>query len=446
MLIARSLFGLLGVQLWLIIASLFFYAWWNPSYLWVLIASALVNWLISKSFDKTKHKKTMLTIGIILNLAFLAYFKYANFFIDSINSILETSFVLEKIILPLAISFFTFQQIAYLVDVYKDPKFKKDFISYILFVVFFPQLLAGPIVHYGNIRPQIREKNFGQLDSTNLTRGLSILSIGLFKKVFLADNLAKLVDPVYTSTNLNEPLSFIASWIAVLAFSFQIYFDFSGYTDMAIGSAEMIGVKLPENFLSPYQATNIQDFWRKWHITLSNFLKDYLYIPLGGNQNGKFNTIKNLMITMLLGGLWHGAAWGFVLWGGIHGLCLISYNLWQKFSRQVSLAPFISTIITFSTVTLLWIFFRADTLSSGIAVFKSLVSPISGEAPDGWTYFLLLFSSVIIWFLPSREAWINGKAKISWSPNFTWGLFCGLIALTALSQMSTEHEFIYFQF
>lgn len=443
MLVARRFFGLLGVQLWLIVASLFFYAWWNPSYLWVLIASALVNWFFSKAVEA---KKGILALGISINLAFLAYFKYSNFFVDTINSALGTSFVLEKIILPLAISFFTFQQIAYLVDVYKNPKLEKDFISYILFVVFFPQLLAGPIVHYGNIRPQITAKEFGFLNIDNLIKGLSIFSIGLFKKVYLADNLASLVDPVFSSASSSGNLGFTTTWIAVLAFSFQIYFDFSGYTDMAIGSARMMGVTLPENFLSPYKSSNIQDFWRHWHITLSNFLRDYLYIPLGGNRNGELKTLKNIMITMLLGGLWHGAAWGFVLWGGFHGLCLVIFNLWQRSSKSFKIPKFFSVFITFFTVSLLWVLFRADTISSSLAIYKTLLSPSDTGLVDSWTSFLLILASIIIWLLPSRKHWMNGEGKIAWKANFIWGLFCGLIALIALSQLSAEHEFIYFNF
>ena len=268
-------------------------------------------------------------MGIGLNLGLLAWFKYANFLAASINNLAGTSLSFGDIVLPLAISFFTFQQIAFLVDAYRGLADEPNIGRYGLFVTFFPQLIAGPIVHHAEILPQYAQRDSIRLKADNLSIGLTIFAVGLFKKVVFADSMGAYADTVFQAAALGDTVSFVSAWAAAAAFSLEIYFDFSGYTDMAIGIARMFGVRLPLNFDSPYKSTSIIDFWRRWHITLSRFLRDYLYYPLGGNRNGTGRRYGNLMVVMLLGGLWHGAAWTFVFWGALHGLfrVRVSYGI-----------------------------------------------------------------------------------------------------------------------
>jgi alginate O-acetyltransferase complex protein AlgI len=299
---------------WLVAASLFFYGWWNPAYLSLILGSILFNYAVGVALSNLQAqssashltKKIILSFGILVNLFLLAYFKYANFFVDNLNSLSGSNFHLQTIILPLAISFFTFQQITYLVDAYKGETREYNFLHYCLFVTFFPQLIAGPIVHHREMLPQFVKNTIYKFNHQHLAIGLTIFFIGLFKKVVLADGVAVYATPVFEAAEQGVMLTFFEAWAGALAYTFQLYFDFSGYSDMAIGIARMFGIRLPLNFNSPYKSVNIIEFWRRWHITLSRFLRDYLYIPLGGNRKGKFRRYINLMITMLLGGLWHG--------------------------------------------------------------------------------------------------------------------------------------------
>ncbi|MBT5260335.1 MAG: MBOAT family protein, partial [Nitrospina sp.] len=313
---------------WLIGASLFFYGWWNPAYLGLILTSILFNYAVGVSLG-SRPAKTVLVVGIAANLGLLGYFKYANFFVDNINALTGSDIVLERIILPLAISFFTFQQITYLVDTYRGETQECDFLRYCLFVTFFPQLIAGPIVHHREMMPQFAKDTFCRLKAKHLAVGLTIFSVGLFKKVILADGIAVYSTPVFDAAEAGVILTFVDAWCGALAFTFQLYFDFSGYSDMAIGLGRMFGIILPVNFFSPYKASNIIEFWRRWHITLSRFARDYLYIPLGGNRKGTLLRFANLMITMLLIGLWHGAGWTFVIWGGLHGSYLVINHGWH---------------------------------------------------------------------------------------------------------------------
>jgi len=317
----------------LIVASLVFYGWWQPSYLLLIILSIAVNFCLGEALIRTPialkvSRQLLLWLGVAINLIALGWFKYANFLIDSGNTLLGTDMHVQKIILPLAISFFTFQQIAYLVDTYRAQTHERSFLHYALFVTFFPQLIAGPIVHHKEMLPQFA-KQIGGLKLQHLIIGGTIFFLGLFKKVIIADGVSPYSDTVFAMAANGDTLTFLESWTGALAYSIQLYFDFSGYSDMAIGLARMFGVRLPLNFNSPYKAPNIIEFWRRWHMTLSRFLRDYLYFPLGGNRHGAARTYTNLMIVMLLGGLWHGAGWTFVLWGALHGFYLLINHAWQ---------------------------------------------------------------------------------------------------------------------
>jgi len=319
-------------------------------------------------------------IGIAGNLGLIGYFKYANFFVNELNSTLGMDFHLQTIILPLAISFFTFQQVAYLVDVYKGKAHEYSFLHYCLFVTFFPQLIAGPIVHHKEMLPQFAKDKVFRLSHEHLAVGITIFTIGLFKKVLLADGVAVYATPVFNAAEAGVALTFFEAWGGALAYTFQLYFDFSGYSDMAIGLARMFGIRLPLNFHSPYKAYNIIEFWRRWHMTLSRFFRDYLYIPLGGNQKGTPRSFLNLMITMVLGGLWHGAGWTFVLWGALHGFYLIVNHAWHALrhswghdlKRTTWFGRGIARIITFAIIVVAWVLFRAETLPGAVNVLSAM--------------------------------------------------------------------------
>jgi D-alanyl-lipoteichoic acid acyltransferase DltB (MBOAT superfamily) len=365
-------------KFWLVAASLAFYSWWGLAYLPLIIISILVNYGVGTALACAHlapfSRKALLAAGLAFNLVLLGYFKYANFVVDNTNSLAGTSFHLDRIVLPLAISFFTFQKIAYLVDSYHRKTLGYNFLSYALFVTFFPQLIAGPIVHHKEIVPQFSDSKAALLHVGNIATGLCILSIGLFKKVMIADTFAGYVSNGFDTDGV---LQCVDAWAASLSYSFQLYFDFSGYTDMAIGSALIFNIRLPINFNSPYQATDIQDFWRRWHITLSRFLRDYVYIPLGGNRSGELSTYLNLFLTFLVGGLWHGASWMFVIWGGMHGVAIVLHRVWSRYGGQMPAAP--AWFVTFSFVNVTWIFFRAKDLHSAKRVLASMINVWDGS-------------------------------------------------------------------
>ncbi len=364
----------------LVFSSLFFYSWWNIAYLPLILLSMLFNYLIGNSLNKdgnenkignkkTFSKKSILIFGIVSNLALLGYFKYADFFIENFNFISGSNVNLLHMVLPLAISFFTFQQIAYLVDSYRGETKEYDFLNYALFVTFFPQLIAGPIVHHKEMMPQFANNRNMVKNYRNIALGLFIFSIGLFKKVVIADTFAVWATAGFdTATTLN----FFEAWATSLSYTFQLYFDFSGYTDMAIGIALLFNIKLPINFNSPYKALSIQDFWRRWHITLSRFLRDYIYIPLGGNKKGNFRTYTNLMATFILGGFWHGAGWTFLFWGFLHGLSLAIHRLWQTLGFKMW--TWLAWLITFNFVNIAWVFFRAKEWDDALRILSSMFS------------------------------------------------------------------------
>ncbi len=360
----------------LVVASLFFYGWWNVLYLPLILLSMFFNYGVGTLLSKGHafSKKSLLTFGIVSNLALLGYYKYSDFFIENVNTLFKTDIGLLHLALPLAISFFTFQQVAYLVDSYHNETKEYDFLNYALFVTFFPQLIAGPIVHHKEMMPQFAQKENNTFNYNNIALGLFIFSMGLFKKVVIADSFA--IEAAQGFDNA-EVLNLIEGWITSLSYTFQLYFDFSGYTDMAIGVALLFNIRLPINFDSPYKAVSIQDFWRRWHITLSRFLKDYIYIPLGGNRKGEVRTYANLFTTFLLGGIWHGAGWTFVFWGFLHGAALVLHRAWSKLHIKMPLL--LAWFLTFNFINIAWVFFRAKEWEDAIKVLKGMFG-LSGIA------------------------------------------------------------------
>lgn len=356
---------------WLVTASLGFYSWWNISYTPLLLLSLVINFslgqILSSEENKIKNKQHYLIAGLLLNIGFLAYFKYAGFITGNINALTNSHITIPEIILPLGISFYTFQKIAFLVDSYKKNTGRYNFLDFCLFVTFFPQLIAGPIVHHKDVMPQFSATNNNKINLHHCALGLCLFGIGLFKKVMIADLFAQWAN---TGFNTDEQHAFIAAWATSLSYTFQLYFDFSGYTDMAIGAAILFNIKLPMNFNSPYKAVNIQDFWRRWHITLGNFLRDYIYIPLGGSKKYLPITCVNLFITFLIGGIWHGASWMFVIWGALHGMALVIHRLWQH--THIKLHTVLSWGLTFLFVNATWIFFRAEDLETAFSILRGM--------------------------------------------------------------------------
>lgn len=357
---------------WLVLASLFFYGFWKVAYLTIMIFSILVNYgfgfLLIKNLSH-KTRKILIYLGIIFNLALLGFYKYTDFLIGNINYFLHDSIPLLQITLPLGISFFTFTQIAYLVDTYKRKVKESNLLHYSLFVTYFPHLLAGPILHHSEMMPQFYSMRTKVLKYENVFVGLFLFSIGLFKKTVIADTFA-----VWATYGFDEAstLSFLQAWVSSLSYSLQLYFDFSGYTDMAVGGSLLFNIKLPINFNSPYKALGIQDFWRRWHITLSRFLRDYVYIPCGGNKGSELHVYFNLMITFLIGGLWHGAGWTFILWGALHGIALVTQRIWQKLN--INLPNYVYWFLTFNFVNFAWVFFRAKSWGDAIKVGKGMLN------------------------------------------------------------------------
>ncbi len=363
-----SYYGARPSLIFLVFSSLFFYGWWNPLFLPIILISMVINYNLGIHLRKSDSlRKGSFIVGVLFNLSLLGYFKYRNFFIENVGYLLGEELVLAPLVLPLAISFFTFQQIAYLVDSYLGTVRENKVENYALFITFFPQLIAGPIVHHSEMMPQFSDSKNFKFNIINFNKGMVYFTIGLFKKIVLADQFAQWANSGYSSV---QSLEFFESWITTLSYSFQLYFDFSGYTDMAIGVALMLNIRLPINFDSPYKAVSIQDFWRRWHMTLSRFLRDYIYIPLGGNRNGIGREYTNLATTFLIGGFWHGAAWTFVIWGAIHGAALIVQRLWQNLGLRIP--SVLGWIITLLTVHIGWVFFRSESLSDAIEMLYKM--------------------------------------------------------------------------
>ena len=425
-------------------ASLVFYSWWNIAYLPLLLISIMFNFTLgislSKKSKKNYKKKSILFFGIIINLLLLAYFKYMDFFIENFNLISDSNLPLLEITLPLAISFFTFQQISYLVDSYKGYTKEYRFIDYTIFVTFFPQLIAGPIVHHKEMMPQFADEKNKIINFRNISMGLFIFSIGLFKKVIIADSFSSYVSNGF---DIQEKLTFIEAWITSLSYTFQLYYDFSGYTDMAIGLALLFNIKLPINFNSPYKATNIQDFWRRWHMTLSRFLRDYIYIPLGGNKGKDLSTYTNLLITFFLAGIWHGAGWTFVLWGLLHAFAMIIFKVYSKLN--IKLHFIFAWLITFNFLNITWIFFRAKEFDDAIKVLKGLIG-LNGLGLASIMQFKFIILGLFVALLITVFT-KNSIEKIeTFKADFKTLLFASLIFSISIIFLTRVSEFLYFNF
>ena len=448
----------------MVFASLFFYSWWNIKYLPLILISMIFNYSLGRELAnpkklKTISKKTLLWIGIAFNLGLLGYFKYMDFFIANINRLTGSEFKLLHLALPLAISFYTFQQIAYLVDSYRGETKEYDFLNYAVFVTFFPQLIAGPIVHHKEMMPQFAKTKNKVIRLENIAVGLFIFFMGLFKKVVIADTFATWATQGF---DVAKNLNMLEAWSASLSYTFQLYFDFSGYTDMAIGLALLFNIKLPTNFLSPYKATSIQDFWRRWHITLSHFLRDYIYIPLGGNRKGEIRTYINLFITFLLGGLWHGAGWTFVFWGTLHGLALIIHRAWQKL--KIKLPLILAWFLTFNFINIAWVFFRAKSFDDALKVLKGM---FTGDfiLPNSWSHLFGSLKSSLhfgewsklyanesyigLWLLIAFIIVVAMPNSMEWKDRFKTNFFYLILTLffaLSLFMLYKKSEFLYFNF
>ncbi len=499
----------------LIAGSFVFYAYWNLAYVFILGGSIFANYLIAAHLDalaglRTLSRRLVLSVGIAANLGLLGWFKYSNFLVDEFNRTTGTGFELAHIALPIGISFFTFQQIAYLVDVYRRAGFDSSLLRYCLFVSFFPQLIAGPIVHHREMMPQFGRGRSGRI-IRDLAIGGTIFVIGLAKKVIIADSMAVPADLVFDGAAAGLAPTLIDAWSGALCFAFQIYFDFSGYCDMAVGLARLFGIRLPMNFASPYKATSIIDFWRRWHITLSRFLRDYLYVPLGGNRSGPARRYVNVFITMVLGGIWHGAGWPFAIWGVLHGILIVINQGWRHWQASRATDPQtgrtqisamrmpvgIQRAAIFVLIVLTWVPFRAADAGAMTLVYAGMAglngislpaafAPVAGLLPgivdppgvvfDGLAVdpaqILLWIPALLclVWLCPNSMEIMRGVRPIIatkgypathlsrssparparfrpvWLLRPRFALATGLVLAVCLIQFNDPSRFLYFQF
>jgi len=441
---------------WLVVASLFFYSYWNIKYLPLILISMIFNYSIGSTlsnYDNIRlniNRKAILILGIGFNLLLLGYYKYFDFFVSNLNLVAGTDFNLRYIILPLGISFFTFTQIAYLADAYKKQVYEADFLNYALFVTFFPHLIAGPILHHSEMMPQFSRLRNKIINYKNIYFGILLFTAGLVQKIIIADNLSPLV---HAGFDLGKNLTLIDGWLISFAYTFQLFFDFCGYTDMALGLGMMFNIFFPINFNRPYIAQNIQEFWRKWHITLSRFLRDYIYIPFGGNR--KFH-LRNLFLTFLIGGIWHGAAWTFVLWGALHGLAVVLHNLWKKLNIKIPTPLAVTT--TFLFVNFAWVLFRAKSFGFAADVYKAMFGFSGVELPKfyhlsvkydgaidvnafGWQILLILACFIIAANLKQAK-----DIVLSSKPSAVAISVCAVVICSLLYMMTKVSEFLYFNF
>ncbi len=438
--------------LFLFIGSCIFYAYWLPVYLPLLLISILFNYCYG-AFLRCHHNRCFLIIGISIDLLPLAFFKYANFVIQNLNEVFlwtgacKESWPLLHLVLPLGISFFTFQEIAYLVDCYHGEVEVYSPLEFAVFISFWPQLIAGPILHHSELIPQLKAPSQTKLQIDNILPGLSCFAVGAFKKLFLADALAPISD--YGFSHVAETTS-AAALLATVCYSFQLYFDFSGYCDMAYGSARLFNIEIPSNFISPYKSCSIQDFWKGWHTTLSRWLRDYVYIPLGGSRCSPSRTVINLFSTFLIGGIWHGAGWTFVIWGAIHGAAVAVCHLWRK--TKIRLPRILGWTATMLTVMLGWVFFRAESVSDALLVFGKILKwdTFLFRTPYNDTSAVLLcaLSFMICLLFPNTRRMssdlANGKHEILYGSGI--GVIAVLDVLALLSKNLPESPFLYFQF
>lgn len=461
-----------GAALWLFLASLVFYTAWMPEFTLLLLISITFNYVVGQRISAQKSK-SWLTFGVTINLLLLAYFKYANFLLININALTGGDLSFGQIVLPIGISFFTFTQIAFLVDSYAKGVREPSFVHYGLFVTYFPHLVAGPVLHHAQMMPQFARSETYRFNFTNLTIGMGIFALGLFKKVVLADGVSPYADAVFNGAEQGSAPTMEEAWLGALAYTLQLYFDFSGYSDMAVGLSWMLNIRLPFNFNSPYLATNISEFWRRWHISLSSFLRDYLYIALGGNRFGDVRRYANLLTTMILGGLWHGASWSFVLWGTLHGLFLVIQQVWSKLPgsskqpRQQTSAiralvgKVLSWALTMLCVVFAWVLFRSPTLEGAMSIYASMLSLVqidSGtalwnaglQASTGW-WLCACLVVVALWPKNSNDMGISLRALVQGRE--TRVAFVAGASLTAISMLillnnsrGVAGAFIYFNF
>jgi len=456
---------------WMVCTSVFFYGWWDWRYIGLISISILANFWWSRLIERQeKYRSSLLAAGVFANLALLAYYKYANFFVKTIDGLIGIDLHVAHVVLPLAISFFTFQQITYLIESKRDGKAADSLTDYALFVLFFPHLIAGPITHHKEMLPQFSAAGAGRLPRTYILVGSAVFIMGLAKKVVIADSFAMLANPIFDVVRDGARLSAADAWLGALTYTLQIYFDFSGYSDMAIGLGLMFGILLPVNFASPYKSTSIIEFWRRWHISLSRFLRNYLYISLGGNRRGTVRRYLNLLATMALGGLWHGANWTFLIWGVLHGCYLIANHAWNGFgaSRFVPqlVRPAAGWLITMLAVTVGWVLFRAENFGSATSILVSMGGGYgSGTVADflvartaGW---LGVFAGFMIALtLPSVLEIVRypqstpglpieheGLSPVSWKIHpLAAAVAVGCIAAFAFAKLPDPGTFLYFNF
>jgi len=481
-----------GVNL-MIGASVMFYSYYYPPYLLIILVSVLFNFGVGCLLERIKNGRkqlpqALMVFAISANLLALGYYKYFDFFASEMSRLIGLNPIFDAVALPLAISFFTFQQIGYLVDTYTGRQMHVDFARYALFILFFPQLIAGPICQARELIPQLAKLEHKRRFVANISVGLAVFSLGLFKKTILADSVSTYADAVFGVAETGAPIDFIAAWGGALSFTFQIYFDFSGYSEMALGLARCIGIRLPLNFFSPYKALDIIDFWRRWHITLSRFLRDHIYIPLGGNRVGQTRLMVNLMTVMVLGGIWHGAGYTFIIWGALHGVYLVTTHFYKSNFGQMRwtwLGPKTAMTWTFFLVVIAWIPFRSESFSGMIAIYQGMIgwngvvlpsglSRFSGaeallalgfvqtdvipirELAEGWAWIAVCW--VVVWFCPNisqifRKAsfiqtYSNRVAsRIEFSFSGIWAIFIALtFFIGVVGMLSAQKEFLYFEF
>jgi alginate O-acetyltransferase complex protein AlgI len=486
------------IFVFLVVASLLFYTVWNPPYLFLLLISMGGNYIFGSWLDARREKGSALAwptgLGIAFNLAILFYFKYANFFIDNLNLVAGTSYNLERIILPLAISFYTLQQIAFLVDVVRGEIRPSGIWRYATFVIFFPQLIAGPIVHYKEMMPQFFGRQLGRFATANLTIGLTIFAIGLFKKTVLADSAALYASPLYDAAQAGAVIGLLAAWKAAICYTLQLYFDFSGYSDMALGLARMFGIKLPPNFHSPLRAASIIDYWRRWHMTLQQFIVAYMYQPLvipltrwgaakgfGKWQMFTLTTAAPTIVLFLVIGFWHGAAWTFVIFGGMHGIYLSINEWWRMLKRKArkKAKPGIPDMVFYHALTLLCVVvanvvFRAESVEAATRIWAGMVRfgelaqllailPTHAAELIIEPFAFIVFCAALIAFFPNTQQimgryspilnWDKWRGvalapmRMEWRLTVSWAVFMGVVLFLGVAFVSRgQSEFIYFNF
>lgn len=453
----------------LIFFSLFFYGCWNPLYLPLLLISVVINYGIGFALQGgvaaaagSMRRKIILLPGLIFNIGLLGYYKYSDFLIVNINAAAGSNIGLLNLLLPLGISFFTFMQISFLVDSYRGNIKETGILPYVQYITFFPYIVSGPISRYNEIAPQFADKEKWSLNHQNISAGILLFALGLFKKTFIADTLALWANQGFDTS---ATLKFFEAWLTSLSYTFQLYFDFSGYTDMALGTALFFNVRLPVNFDSPYRSLSIQEFWRRWHISLSRFLRDYIYIPLGGNRAGEFRTSINVFITFLVGGIWHGAGWTFLFWGMAHGLGLIVQRLWRR--TGIGINRYVSWFITFNFVNAAWVLFRAKDLDGALKVYKGMlglngvmISARLGKISflkslgfefGEWPAAISTNVTYVIYYIAAAAVfaifWKNSnELSAKYEPGWRWLVFIAIILGTGLIHVTRISNFVYANF